>query len=90
MTTLIQTIEADAKAAEGTISRLTRVVDGVEKPLFAAAKVDIRNELPALLGKMGINTADEKTVIHSVLTLLVDALIQYGPEEIRALLTVAA
>lgn len=70
----VQAIEADAKAEAVT--------------LFDKARVDIREELPGLMAKLGINTSDEHGVLHAALILVVQLLAQYGPAEIRDILGV--
>jgi hypothetical protein len=72
----IKAVEADAKSEAGS--------------LFDKAKVDLREELPGLMGKLGINTSDESTVVHSSLVLILKLLAEYGPAEIRDVLAVVA
>lgn len=68
----VQAIEADAKSEAGV--------------LFDKAKVDIREELPGLMAKLGVNTSDPHNTLHAALTLVIDLLGKYGPAEIRDIL----
>lgn len=72
----VAAIEADAKT-------------GAVK-LFDAEKVDIREQLPALMSKLGVNTSDDHGVFHAVLTLLITLLEEYGPTEVKEILGVAS
>jgi hypothetical protein len=78
---LTEKIEADVAAIEnaGKAEAVT---------LFDKARVDIREELPGLMAKIGINTADEHGVLHAALVVVVQLLAQYGPAEIRDILAV--
>lgn len=72
----VTAIEADAKT-EASV-------------LFDKAKVDIREELPGLMAKLGVNTSDQHGVLHAALTLVIQLLAEYGPAEIRDILATVA
>lgn len=80
---LTEKIDAEVKAIEAEVK------PEAEK-LFDSVKVDIRDELPGLMTKLGINTSDKESVMHAALTLVVQLLAQYGPAEIRDILAVVA
>lgn len=80
---LTEKIDAEVKAIEADVK------PEAEK-LFDQLKVDIRDELPGLMEKLGINTSDKESVLHAAVVLLVQLLAQYGPSEIRDVLSVVA
>lgn len=55
--------------------------------LFDHASVDLAEELPSLVAKLGVNTSDSQNVGHAILVTVVQLLAQYGPAEIRTVLT---
>jgi hypothetical protein len=83
MSGLTEKIAADVTAVESGVKT------EAEK-LFDDVKVDIRDQLPGLVTKLGINTSDKESVLHATLTLVVQLLEQYGPSEVRAILSVVA
>lgn len=76
---LTEKIEAEVSAAEADVK-----AEAVT--LFDKAKVDMREELPGLMSKLGVNLSDDHGTIHAVLVLLVQLLEKYGPTEIRDVL----
>lgn len=90
MTTLGDKIKAEVDAveagAEATARQISRTVNGEIKPYLSTVESDIRKQMPGLMAKLGINTADEHGVFHAVLMLVIELLEMYGPEEIRSVL----
>jgi hypothetical protein len=81
---LISKLEGLAKDVEQEAEKEVVSATGT---VFDSAWVDIRNELPALVAKLGVNTSDVDSVMHGVLTLVVSLLEAYGPAEIREVLS---
>lgn len=80
---LADTIKADVAAVE-------RDAETEAVKLFDAAKVDVRDQLPALIAKLGVDTSDGGNVLHAIVTVLVTLLEEYGPAEIRTVLKAVA
>lgn len=76
---LAEKIDAEVNAVEsGAKTEATR--------LFDKSYVNLREEVPGLLAKMGIDTSSDANVFHATLAVILDLLKTYGPAEIRDIL----
>jgi hypothetical protein len=76
---LTEKIDAEVKAVEADAKTEASV-------LFDKMDVDIREELPGLVAKLGVDSSDDGNVLHAAVILIVDLLAKYGPTAIQEVL----